>query len=121
MEAIMEQSTIIGGGIVLTLIMLAIREGMLQKYIYRKMKPAEKRKLSKQWHAVGGIARVLLIALTVVAGWSWLAAAAVAGSLLYNVAINLYKGHKWWYVGTVALTDRIIRKLFFFINFDKGL
>jgi len=36
----------------------------------------------------------------------------------YNITINLFRGDKWYYVGTDGI-DRVIRKILFFVNFDK--
>lgn len=42
----------------------------------------------------------------------------VATSIAYPIIINLINGWKWYFVGTTSLTDRIIRKVLFFVNFD---
>ncbi len=120
MEAILEQSTTIGSGLILLgLFFLAWREGVLQKYIYIERSSW----LSKLWHWLGGAARACLIAAVMVLTLSvwWTLGAVIAGGLLYNVFINIFKGHKWWYVGTVAFTDRMIRKVLFFIDFNNAL
>ena len=36
----------------------------------------------------------------------------------YNIVINLFRGDKWYYVGAGGI-DGLIRKVFFFVNFDK--
>ncbi len=120
MEAILEQNTTIGSGLILmALFFLAWREGVLQKYIYIERGTW----LSKLWHWLGGAARACLIAAVAFLTLSvwWTAGAVVLAWFAYNGFINVYKGHKWWYVGTVAFTDRMIRKVLFFIDFNNAL
>jgi hypothetical protein len=119
MEILLDKSGTIGSGLILlALFFLAWREGVLQKYIYIERGAW----LSTLWHWLGGAARGCLIAAVAFLTLSvwWTLGALFAGGLLYNVFINIYKGHKWWYVGTVALTDKIIRKVLFFINFNDA-
>jgi ABC-type Fe3+ transport system permease subunit len=98
------------------LLLLSWREGVLQRYIYIERTA----KLSKLWHRLGGLARACFVAAVAVLSWSiwWVLVAVVVAGLLYNIFINLYKDNRWWYIGTTAATDKLIRKIFWFINFD---
>jgi hypothetical protein len=115
----MDSTTISSGLILLALFFLAWREGVLQKYIYIEAGTW----LSKLWHWLGGAARGCLVAAVAFLTLSpiWTLGAVILAWLVYNGFINIYKGHKWWYVGTVAFTDRMIRKVLFFIDFNKAL
>ena len=100
------------------LFLVALREGMMQRYM--KIEPTQS--LSAQWHAVGAMIRAAMVAI--IAGqtlpdWLPVTLAVVMAWPVYNAMINLYCGKRWYYVGTTAWTDRVIRRLFWFVNFDK--
>lgn len=105
------------------LLLLAFREGIQERYTHIEQDPDKKRKLSKWWHALGGFARIMLAGLSWIMWHNWiiLAAALFIISIGYNIVINVYKKHKWWYIGTTADTDKVIRKVFWFVDFDKAL
>jgi hypothetical protein len=96
--------------------LITIREGLQHR---DRIIPSKT--LSKCWHYVGGFMRISLFVLLyfVTHNWMILSACAIIMFPLYNIACSVGRKQKWWYVGNVALTDRMIRKLFFFINFDK--
>lgn len=48
----------------------------------------------------------------------WLGSFALIAWPIYNITINIFRKDKWYYVGKSGI-DGLIRKIFFFINFDK--
>lgn len=101
----------------LVLFLIALREGMMQRYMKIEQAP----KLSVQWHAVGGLIRACLVGLVAWLSWPvwWIVLVAVVLAWpVYNAMINLYCEKRWFFVGTTAYTDKIIRKILWFVKFD---
>lgn len=95
--------------------MLVLREAF-QQADFKKHNPA----YSDIWHILGFMMRFIIFGvLFQVGAKTWVLALSV---LLmwpaYNVAINIGRGNKWYYVSKRGI-DGIIRKVFFFVNFDK--
>ena len=73
------------------------------------------------WHRCGLAIRAFIILLV----WLYCHNYSVTGIILvttsieYNISINLINNLKWYYVGTTAKTDILIRKIFSFVNFGK--
>ncbi|HOI31211.1 MAG: hypothetical protein PHG67_06095 [Bacteroidales bacterium] len=111
-------------GLLFLLIMfILLREGMQEAYMHGNHSAEKRARLSKQWHTIGFWLRLMVIVLVYMVNFN-LCAAATAIILLgpgYNITINIYRGHAWYYVGKVAATDKLIRKLFWFVDFDKAL
>ena len=77
-------------------------------------------KYSKIWHGIGFMVRALLCAtLYLQAGLLLALIAAFVCWLPYNVIINLVNKWPMFYVGKSSKIDLLIRRVFFFINFDK--
>jgi len=75
---------------------------------------------SKYWHTIAFIVKLPLVAVAYIE--SGLIAALVVTFICwipYNIVIALMMGQKWYYVGKTAWTDKLIRKLLPFINFDR--
>jgi len=97
---------------------------------YTPLKDAEKEKLrqayikrsSKLWHRLSLALRIFiwLIVWFVSNGSYWITVPVIViTAVSYPVIINLINRWKWYYVGKTALTDRIIRMVFYKVNFDK--
>jgi len=86
-----------------------------------KNSTAEKaERLSFAWHGVGLVMHVLLVALIAfIGGWFWAIVAFLLNWLGHNIIIAMIMGQKWFYVGKTAWTDKLIRRILPFINFDK--
>ena len=114
MDFIIDKSGIIT--IAALILLVLFREGVQQRYMYIN----QTKRLSTIWHALGFWLRFVLIGLTyVVTVDLWFTGVAlILLSVGYNVTINLFKGHRWYYVGTIAWTDRMIRKVLWFVKFE---
>lgn len=76
---------------------------------------------SVRWHGTGLFIHAIMVAMLYLAGgWIWGLVGLVTVWLLHNIIIALLMGQRWFYVGKTAWFDRQIRKIFKFINFDKG-
>jgi len=81
---------------------------------------AKSKRLSWVWHKIGFIIHFLLVVLfAFVGGWIWMLVGFFLNWIGHNIIIALMMGQKWYFVGTTADTDKLIRKLFPFINFDR--
>ncbi len=95
--------------------MIILREGFQQRDNI-----AHTKKLSKIWHAIGFAMRALVFVLLYLMGTGWLLLV-VAGVLMwivYNIACNIGRKQKWYYVSKSGI-DGIIRKILPFIKFDR--
>lgn len=101
-----------------------IKEGAERAYDKEVKSP--KNKLSKLYHIMSFFVRVgLFLTLGIVTKdfetnikLLLLSSFAFISWTGYNIVINLFRKDKWYYVGTSGV-DLVIRKVFFFINFDK--
>ena len=84
-------------------------ERMRQVYIKR---------WSRLWHRLGFAMRLFIWLIVWFVGRDWLTTSLVIAltAIEYNVSINLINNLKWYYVGTTAKTDTLIRKYLPFIN-----
>jgi hypothetical protein len=77
------------------------------------------KRLSIIWHGVGLVIHMVLITLFhLIGGYIWLIIGFFLNWLGHNIIIALIMGQKWYYVGTTAWTDKLIRRIPPFINFD---
>jgi len=76
--------------------------------------------ISDLWHAYGWLMRFLLFGLLYRSGATWLmlSASVIIMWPLYNIGCNIGAGRRWYYVSKRGI-DLIIRKILFFVNFDK--
>lgn len=95
--------------------MIVLREGYQQRDDV-----APSKKLSKIWHTIGWVKRVLVFVLLYLlnANWILLTIAGVSMWILYNIACNIGRKQKWYYVGKSGI-DGIIRRILPFIKFDR--
>jgi len=106
------------GFIVIALIAFAAYGGTIIKW-EREKNIDKKANWSKWWHRTGLLLRIMLwIAIFLVSDRNYATTGMIIvfSILEYNISINLIIGLKWWSVGTTADTDKLIRKLFPFIN-----
>ena len=113
--------------LIVALIAIGAREGLVLRDI-RNGVSDDDAMLQKWWHRAGAFIRGMIILAVFLAAkeslhlssrWILGGIAFLISSVWYNIAINLIEGDKWYKLGTSADTDRILRKIFFFINFDK--
>lgn len=99
--------------IIITLL-ITLREGFQQA---DSLKHSEH--LSKIWHILGFLIRSLLFTLFYIIGTHWLILATSVLIMwpLYNIACNIGRKQKWYYLSNSGI-DKILRKIFFFIKFD---
>lgn len=111
--------------IFLALILIGVREGLVIKdMLDNKPSPME----SRWWHRTGlAIRSCLILAVFLLVKpfgyeslvlWIYTGISILLASIWYDIAINLIEGNKWYYVGPNGI-DGFIRKILFFINFDK--
>ena len=97
----------------LALILIALREGMVL---------SNPEKYDREWHLAGWAIRGCIIAVIVMLTkpdyWAYFIPALILAWPVYNITINLFKGMKWYYVSDKGI-DKLIRKTFWFVNFDK--
>ena len=76
--------------------------------------------INRMWHIYGFVMRFLLVGLMYMITENWIYTASVAVIVwpFYNISCAIGLRKKWYYVGKDG-TDWLIRKVFFFINFDK--
>lgn len=75
---------------------------------------------STAWHAMGWFMRLFIVGIIFQLTWS-IPLTIVMALLLtvgYNISCNIGLKQKWYYVSNKGI-DKIIRKVFFFINFDN--
>ncbi len=98
-----------------TIIMLILREGFQQRDSIIPNK-----KIKAIWHGLGWVIRFnLLFLLYILKIDIWfLILAIILMWPVYNIACNIGRKQKWYYVGKNGI-DGIIRKILPFIKFDK--
>lgn len=71
-------------------------------------KEAEKRRrYSQNWHAQGWLIRAaIVLAIYFNSGLFLMWIAVISGWHCFDLLINLLRGQKWWYSGSVAMFDR---------------
>ena len=87
-----------------------------------KLRDRDLRLWSKWWHRCGLAIRVfiyMIVFFTTARDYMVTGIILLADCILFPVIINLINNLKWYYVGTTAKTDILIRKIFSFVNFDK--
>lgn len=101
--------------ILLIALLITLREGLQQRD-----RVAHSKLMSDLWHGVGFIMRVAVFVLLymITKDYLILSIAAFIMFVLYSIACSIGSKQKWYYVSNRGI-DKIIRKLFFFINFDK--
>lgn len=69
-----------------------------------------KEKWSRRWHRTGALIRggVWVVMLVLQVPHAWVLLAALLAWPVYNAIINLSFGKPFFYLGTTALTDRVI-------------
>jgi hypothetical protein len=106
---------------ILALVLFGAFNGLIIRWHYEPI--IDKRAMwSKWWHRCAMAIRVFIwLIVWFVSEKSWLITVTVilATAVEYNITINLINNLKWYYVGTTSKTDKLIRKLFSFIKFDK--
>jgi len=105
---------------IIAVTILGAVNGVLIKW--KNSKTIEEEKMwSKWWHRGMLTIRTFIILML----WFTLHNYLIIGTVLfvtaieYNVTINLINGLKWYYVGTTAATDKLIRKLLPFVKWEK--
>jgi hypothetical protein len=95
--------------------LIVIREGFQQR---DRVDPNQS--ISALWHSYGFVIRFLVFGLLYRDGASWLTltSSVILMWPLYNLACNIGGKKKWYYVSKKGI-DLIIRKILFFVNFDK--
>jgi len=95
-------------------LLIVIREGF-QQADWKKHNPA----YSDIWHLLGWVMRFIAFALLYRFGASWitLIISVVIMWPVYNIACNIGRGNKWYYLSKKGI-DLLLRKVFFFVNFD---
>ena len=112
---IFEKDTL--GLLVLVIVLFVIREGL--GFWYRREPKSHANFL---WHTASWCIRFFLfgIAWRLSHGSIWLSVVIMfIDAPLYRISCNLGLGKPWWWAGTSTLTDKVYRKIFFFLNFDK--
>jgi hypothetical protein len=120
---------------IMALLLFAAFNGLIIKWFNTKGAPArlltdEAEKLrdrdlrmwSKWWHRCGLAIRVfiwLIVFFITNKDYTISGIVILADWILFPVITNLINNLKWYFVGTTAKTDILIRKMFPFINFDK--
>jgi hypothetical protein len=106
---------------VMALILFGTFNGVVIKW--HNAEADKKQFWSTWWHRIGLVMRAFILLIV------WLISAHsllifgivfVLTTIEYNISINLINDLKWYYVGTTAKTDILIRKIFSFIDFDKN-
>lgn len=95
--------------------LIVAREGF-QQADCKKHNPA----YSDIWHILGFMMRFIIFGVLFQVGaktWA-LALSVILMWPVYNIVINIGRGNKWFYVSKRGI-DLLIRKVFFFIDFDK--
>lgn len=79
-----------------------------------KIRQANIKRWSKLWHRLAMGIRTAIFLIVWLNGRDWLTTSIVivATAIEYNISINLINNLKWYFVGTTANTDILIRKLF---------
>jgi fatty-acid desaturase len=99
----------------------ALSAFLLAREIFQLRDKTEPNKgYSKAWHAMGWFMRLLVVGLIFQATFNWLLTTLMIIILwpVYNISCNIGLKRKWYYVSNSGI-DWVIRKIFFFINFDK--
>jgi len=101
--------------ILLIALLITIREGLQQRDRVQHTKL-----MSDLWHGVGLVMRIVVFVLLymLTKDWIMLSIAAFVMFVLYSISCSIGSKQKWYYVSNRGI-DGVIRKLFFFINFDK--
>ena len=101
--------------ILLIALLITLREGLQQRD-----RVAHTKFMSDLWHGVGLVMRIAVFVLLymLTKDWIMLSIAAFVMFVLYSISCSIGSKQKWYYVSNRGI-DRIIRKLFFFVNFDK--
>lgn len=75
---------------------------------------------SRAWHWFGFLMRLMVAGIMFQISGSWLLTGLIAFILwpVYNIACNIGLKKKWYYLSNSGI-DLILRKVFFFVNFDK--
>jgi len=102
--------------IIFFLIFLIVAREGFQQADWKKHNPA----YSDIWHVLGWVMRFIAFAMLyrTDANWIMLAVSVILMWPIYNIFINIGRGNKWYYVSKKGI-DLLIRKVFFFVNFDK--
>lgn len=86
------------------------------------MRTAKIKDLNEKWHRFGLSLRVsvwLIIFFASERNYLLTTIFIAVDCIAFPVTINLINNLKWYYVGTTAKTDKLIRKMFPRLNFDK--
>jgi len=104
----------------IALFLIAVREGLVIKDM-RDNKPSPFE--STWWHRIGVAIRgfiilgmFLILQPTGALMWPWMISSFLIAGVWYNIAINLINKLPWYYVGTTASTDKLIRKIYKFFK-----
>jgi hypothetical protein len=83
--------------------------------------PDEEQMWSKWWHRGMLAIRAFIVLMMWVVLYDYTITGIVlfATAIEYNITINLINKLKWYYVGTTAATDKLIRKLLPFVKWEK--
>jgi NhaP-type Na+/H+ or K+/H+ antiporter len=102
--------------ILLIALLITIREGLQQRDRVEHTKL-----MSNLWHGVGLIMRVAVFVLLylITNDVVILTITGVILFVLYSISCSIGSKQKWYYVSNRGI-DKLIRKLFFFVNFNKG-
>lgn len=100
--------------IVLSLFVI-VREGFQQR---DRVAPSDNASLS--WHWFGLLIRLLIVGLMFQYTYNWYLTGLIAFilSVVYTVSCNVGSKNKLYYLSNRGI-DKLIRKILFFINFDK--
>lgn len=103
--------------ILLISVLFSVFNGFVINWKHSAEKIAEQ--LSVKWHGVGLVMHIVLVAiLYLLGGWIWAIIGFLINWLGHNIIIAKMLNQKWYYIGKTAWTDKLIRKLLPFINFD---
>lgn len=97
------------------MLLITLREGF-QQADWFKHNPS----YSTIWHTLGLLMRFMVFGLLYREGANTieLIISVVIMWPMYNIACNIGRNKKWYYLSNKGV-DLLLRKLFFFINFDK--
>jgi len=99
--------------LILIALLITLREGLQQRD-----RVAHSKQMSKLWHGVGFVIRMLLITVVYLLTFN-LILTVVTGLILtvfYSIACAIGSKQKWYYLSDSGI-DKLLKKLLFFIKF----
>jgi len=102
---------------IIALIYFGVFNGLIIR-LANEADPGKKQMWSKWWHRCALFIRAtIMLVIFLVSDRNYLTTGIVLllTAIEYNVSINLINNLKWYYLGTTAKTDLLLRKLFPFI------